>query len=41
MSHMHSSPYIQNNENISRMMLAVIIALIPGTLVYIHFLVLE
>jgi len=37
MSNMHSSPYIQNNENISRMMLAVIYALIPGTLVYIHF----
>ena len=34
---MHSSPYIQNNENVSRMMLAVIYALIPGTLVYIHF----
>lgn len=34
---MHSSPYIQNNENISRMMLAVIYALIPGTLVYVHF----
>ena len=37
MSDIHSSPYIQVNENISRMMLAVIIALIPGTLVYIHF----
>ena len=34
---MHSSPYIQNNENISRMMLAVIYALIPGTLAYVHF----
>ena len=34
---MHSSPYIQNNENVSRMMLAVIYALIPGTLVYVHF----
>lgn len=34
---MHSSPYIQTNENVSRMMLAVIYALIPGTLVYIHF----
>ncbi len=34
---MHSSPYIQKNENISRMMLAVIYALIPGTLVYVHF----
>lgn len=34
---MHSSPYIQSNENISRMMLAVIYALIPGTLVYVHF----
>ncbi|MCK5386193.1 MAG: RnfABCDGE type electron transport complex subunit D, partial [Gammaproteobacteria bacterium] len=34
---MHSSPYIQKNENVSRMMLAVIYALIPGTLVYIHF----
>jgi len=37
MSDIHSSPYIQNNETISRMMLAVIYALIPGTLVYIHF----
>ena len=37
MSTIHSSPYIQNNENISRMMLAVIFALIPGTLVYIRF----
>ena len=37
MSIIHSSPYIQNNENVSRMMLAVILALIPGTLVYIHF----
>lgn len=37
MSIIHSSPYIQNNENISHMMLAVIFALIPGTLVYIHF----
>jgi electron transport complex protein RnfD len=37
MSIIHSSPYIQNNESISRMMLAVIFALIPGTLVYIHF----
>ena len=34
---MHSSPYIKNNENVSRMMLAVIYALLPGTLVYIHF----
>ena len=34
---MHSSPYIQNNENISRMMLAVVYTLIPGTLVYVHF----
>ena len=34
---MHSSPYIQSNENVSRMMLAVIYALIPGTLVYVHF----
>ena len=34
---MHSSPYIKNNENVSRMMLAVIYALIPGTLVYVHF----
>jgi len=34
---MKSSPYIQNNENISRMMLAVIYALIPGTLAYVHF----
>ena len=33
----HSSPYINNNENVARMMLAVIFALIPGTLVYIHF----
>lgn len=38
---MHSSPYIKNNENISRMMLAVIYALIPGTLVCVHFLVSE
>lgn len=37
MSHLHSSPFIQKNENISRMMLAVMFALIPGTLVYIHF----
>lgn len=37
MSNIHSSPYIQTNETISRMMLAVIYALIPGTLVYIHF----
>lgn len=34
---MKSSPYIQTDENISRMMLAVIYALIPGTLVYVHF----
>ena len=34
---MQSSPYIQRNENVTRMMLAVIYALIPGTLVYIHF----
>jgi electron transport complex protein RnfD len=34
---MHSSPYIQKNENVSRIMLAVIYALIPGTLVYVHF----
>ncbi len=34
---MHSSPYIQNNESVSRMMLSVIYALIPGTLVYVHF----
>lgn len=37
MSDIHSSPYIMMNENISRMMLAVIFALIPGTLVYINF----
>lgn len=37
MANIHSSPYIKINENISRMMLAVIYALIPGTLVYIHF----
>lgn len=37
MSSIHSSPYIQNNDNVSRMMLAVIYTLIPGTLVYIHF----
>jgi electron transport complex protein RnfD len=37
MSSIHSSPYIQTNENVTRMMLAVIFALIPGTLVYIHF----
>jgi len=37
MSQSHSSPYIQNNESISQMMLAVMFALIPGTLVYIHF----
>ena len=34
---MHSSPYIQKNETVSRMMLAVIYALIPGTLAYVHF----
>ena len=34
---MKSSPYIQTDENISRMMLAVIYALIPGTLAYVHF----
>lgn len=34
---MHSSPYIKNNENVQHMMLAVIYALIPGTLVYVHF----
>ena len=37
MSIIHSSPYIQSTDNVSRMMLAVIYALIPGTLVYIHF----
>lgn len=37
MSIIHSSPYIQKDDKVSRMMLAVIIALIPGTLVYIHF----
>lgn len=37
MSTFNSSPYIQSNENVSRMMLTVIYALIPGTLVYIHF----
>lgn len=37
MATFNSSPYIQNNENVSRMMLAVMYALIPGTLVYIHF----
>ena len=37
MSAINSSPYIEINENISRMMLAVIFALIPGTLVYIKF----
>ena len=37
MSSIHSSPYMQNNNNVSRIMLAVIYALIPGTLVYIHF----
>jgi len=37
MSSIHSSPYIKTNENVTRMMLAVIFALIPGTLVYIHF----
>ena len=31
MSNIHSSPYIKNNESVSRMMLAVIFALIPGT----------
>lgn len=34
---MKSSPYIQTDENISRMILAVIYALIPGTLAYVHF----
>lgn len=37
MSSIHSSPYMQNNNSVSRIMLAVIYALIPGTLVYIHF----
>lgn len=37
MSNIHSSPYLQHNENVSRIMLAVLYALIPGTLVYIHF----
>ncbi len=37
MSTVHSSPYINNNESVSRMMLAVLYALIPGTLVYVHF----
>lgn len=37
MSSIHSSPYIKANENVTRMMLAVIFALIPGILVYIHF----
>ncbi|MDH5601409.1 MAG: RnfABCDGE type electron transport complex subunit D, partial [Gammaproteobacteria bacterium] len=37
MSSIHSSPYIKSNDNVSRMMLAVIFTLIPGTLVYIHF----
>ncbi len=37
MSIIHSSPYIQNNDTVSRMMLAVLYALIPGTLVYVHF----
>jgi len=37
MSNIHSSPYIQQNESISRIMLAVLYALIPGTLVYIHY----
>ena len=37
MSSIHSSPYMQKSDNVSRIMLAVIYALIPGTLVYIHF----
>jgi len=37
MSNIHSSPYLQHNENVSRIMLAVLYALIPGTLVYIHY----
>jgi electron transport complex protein RnfD len=37
MPEIHSSPYIKLNENISRMMLAVIFALIPGILVYIKY----
>ena len=37
MSMTHSSPYIQKNDSIPHMMLAVLYALIPGTLVYVHF----
>ncbi len=37
MATLHSSPYLKNHESVSRMMIAVIFALIPGTLVYVHF----
>lgn len=37
MSMVHSSPFMNTNETVSRMMLAVLYALIPGTLVYVHF----
>jgi electron transport complex protein RnfD len=32
-----TSPYLHNNENISRVMLRVIYALVPGTLIYSYF----
>lgn len=34
---MHSSPQISQNASVTRLMLSVIYALIPGTLVYVHF----
>lgn len=34
---LHSSPHLQTDNRVNRIMLAVIYALIPGTLAYIHF----
>lgn len=34
---LHSSPHLQTSNRVNRIMLAVIYALIPGTLAYIHF----
>lgn len=34
---LHSSPHLQTDNRVSRMMLAVIYALIPGVLAYMHF----
>lgn len=34
---LHSSPHIQSGNRVNRMMLAVIYALIPGVLAYMHF----